>query len=102
MLSGSHTSEPRAIMLAVAAVYPAIARETQAIETYTEFASAPGMAANIITAARLTDSFRATITGDPSRNRTEESHPPNRFPRPATAKGIQPYLPMDRTSKCRA
>src|SRR5689334_9840459 len=102
MPSGAHASELRAIMLAVAAVYPAIARETQAIETRTEFTSAAGMAANIITAARLTDSFRATMTGQPSRKRTEESHPPKRFPKPATANGIHAYWPIDRTSKCRA
>ena len=63
MLSGAHAYKLSAIMLAVAAVYPAVARETQAIETRTESTKAAGMAANIIMAAMLTASFRATTTG---------------------------------------
>src|SRR5437868_7063840 len=83
-------------------VYPAMAIDTRAIEVRTSETRTAGIAESISTAKKVTDAFRAMVTGHPRLSIQPHNHPPRRLPTPATRNGIHPNLPIDCMLKWRA
>src|SRR5258708_211577 len=97
-----NTSAGKESRTALQAVYPAMARETSAMERQALSTKTAGIAAVMQRANRLTVPLRATLTLIPACNSLPQTQPPARLPRSAARNGIQPTLPIEASSKCRA
>ena len=91
-----------ASIFASAPVYPRVAVEISAMETYTLDTSTAGIAEVISAAKNRTDILRARTAGTPMCNKAVEKAPPMRLPASAVRNGIQANLPMDARSNPRA